>query len=52
VADECEDMDWPKDAVSVKERAQLISSLDKEISSLKQKRDALTGQLSEAGISG
>lgn len=52
LADELDGLDWPKDAVPVKERAQLIAGLDTEIADLKQKRDALTGQLSEAGISG
>ncbi|MHB0985077.1 MAG: hypothetical protein ACYC05_05715 [Sulfuricella sp.] len=52
LADELDVLDWPKDAVPVKERAQLIAALDSDIAGLKQKRDALMGQLSEAGISG
>ena len=52
LADEFDGLDWPKDAVPVKERAQLITALDAEIAGLKQKREALTGQLIEAGISG
>lgn len=51
LADECDDMEWPNDAIPVKERAKLIAALDTEIAALKKKRDALTGQLSEAGIS-
>lgn len=52
LADDLDGLDWPKDAVPVKERAQLIAALDTDIAGLKQKRDALTEQLSEAGISG
>lgn len=52
LANDLDGLDWPKDAVPVKERAQLIAAMDTDIAGLAQKRDALTGQLSEAGISG
>jgi hypothetical protein len=52
LGDALDGVGWPNDAMPAAQRAKLIAELEAEIASLKQRRDALAAQLTQAGLAG
>jgi hypothetical protein len=52
LGDALDGVGWPNDAIPAAQRAKLIAELEAEIASLKQRRDALAAQLTQAGMAG
>lgn len=44
-------LDWPDASVPIAERREMVKTLDREIATLTEKRDALVRQIEEAGFS-